>query len=459
MRKIAVKLTLAFLLIGLTGAMLVAVILQLRTRFAFDQFISNRDQQSWAENLVEYYQSNGGWQGVADHLSSVIGIPYINFASRRDFTHSGGLAPFTLVGPDHTILVSSSESRLGATVADSDLQQAIPLIAGNQPVGWLILTPPSRQWISGSPEGIFLGTINSATLASAGVAALLALILGGLLAITLTRSLREMTEATNEFAQGKFGRQVKIRSKDELGKLASSFNKMSHDLALAAEQRRQMTADIAHDLRTPLSVLSGYAEALSDGKLPGSTEIYEVLYTETQHLSRLVEDLRMLSLVETGELPLIRQPTSPQALLERVAACHVATAQQKGVTLRVEAVEGLPQMSMDPERMAQVLNNLIGNALRYTPSGGEVTLGARQAAESGKVQLWVRDTGSGISPEDLPHVFDRFYRGDPARQQNGESGLGLAIARSIVEAHGGSLRVESASGQGATFTMEFEGGQ
>jgi signal transduction histidine kinase len=298
-----------------------------------------------------------------------------------------------------------------------------------------------------------LNSINRATLVSGLVATALALLLGGLLAFTFTRTLRELTEATNEVAAGKLGRQVKIRSRDELGDLASSFNKMSLDLQQATRARRQMTADIAHDLRTPLSVISGYAEALSDGKLPGSPEIYAILHQETQQLNNLVEDLRTLSLADIGELSLTLQPADPRSMLERVAARHALAAELKGVTLAVETSDELPQVRVDPERMDQVFNNLVGNALRYTPAGGRILLSAGAAGDGLRFQ--VQDSGSGISAEDLPHVFDRFYRGDPARQQNGESGLGLAIAKSIVEAHGGSIRVESTNGQGARFTIDL----
>jgi signal transduction histidine kinase len=229
---------------------------------------------------------------------------------------------------------------------------------------------------------------------------------------------------------------------------------MSLDLEQATLARRQMTADIAHDLRSPLSVISGYAEALSDGKLPGTPEVYNILHQETRQLSRLVEDLRLLSLADAGELQLILQPCDPQALLERVAARHAVTAQQHGVALRVEAGSGLPSLSLDSERMAQVLDNLILNAFRYTPPAGEITLSARQQEQV--IEIQVSDNGSGISAAELPHIFDRFYRGDAARQQNGESGLGLAIAKSIVEAHGGTIRVESTPGEGSTFTIALK---
>jgi signal transduction histidine kinase len=212
-----------------------------------------------------------------------------------------------------------------------------------------------------------------------------------------------------------------------------------------------MTADIAHDLRTPLSVIGGYTEALSEGKLPGNDEVYRVLHQETQYLKRLIDDLRVLSLADAGELPLHIQDLKPQACLEQALHRHLLAAGEKDITLRLEAGQDLPAVKADPERMNQVFDNLIGNALRHTPPGGEILLSARRA--DGQVLFEVRDTGAGIAPDDLPNIFNRFYKGDKSRSGQGASGLGLAIAKSIVVAHQGSITVESSPGQGARFMI------
>jgi signal transduction histidine kinase len=265
---------------------------------------------------------------------------------------------------------------------------------------------------------------------------------------------RELTAATQVVAQGELGHQVPVRGQDELGELAASFNRMSADLAHSAELRRQMTADVAHELRTPLSLIMGYTEALSDGKLQGSPETFDILHEEAQRLSRLVDDLRTLSLADAGELSLTRRLAAPQALLERAAAAHAAQAQQQSVSLQVEVEQDLPEVEVDPDRIAQVLDNLVSNALRYTPAGGGIVLSAVQ--QPGSLYIHVRDNGDGIDPEELPHIFERFYRGDKARQKReGESGLGLAIARSLVQAHGGSISATSEPGAGATFTVQL----
>jgi signal transduction histidine kinase len=260
-----------------------------------------------------------------------------------------------------------------------------------------------------------------------------------------------LTEATRAVAGGDLGHQVPVRTSDEIGDLAKSFNQMSADLAHSNQLRRQMTADIAHDLRTPLSVILGYSEALADGKLPGTPETYEAMHLQAQHLNRLIDDLRTLSLADAGQLSLLRRPVEPRDLLEHTALAHLPAAESRRIALTVDADDG-PPVIVDPDRLLQVLGNLVSNALRHTPDGGHVTLSAIH--EDGHVMLRIRDSGPGIPADDLPHIFDRFYRGDQARQANGASGLGLAIARSLVEAHGGRLTAENTTG-GALFTIQL----
>jgi signal transduction histidine kinase len=451
MRSLAVKLTLAFLLVGLTGSILVTVIIQSQTRAAFSNFIVNQAQQNLAENLVTYYQTNGSWAGVSNNIYLQQGA--LPSEPKGGLGMPPGGSPFTLVGSDRIVISSNQPDEVGQTISKSDLSRAIVLQSNSQNIGWLILTPIRQKFSTNTPEGNFLRTVNSATLLSASVAILLAVCLGGLLAFTMTRSLRDLTEATVEIAKGKFGKQVRVRSKDEIGELAESFNQMSFDLEQATKSRQQMTADIAHDLRSPLSVITGYAEALSDNKLPGTPEVYNILLQETRHLDRLVDDLRLLSLADTGELSLTFQPIQPHLLLERVSSRHAVAGNQRNIDLQMDAADDLPLVNVDMERMSQVLDNLILNAFRYTPEGGFVMLGAFVSGDL--VLITVKDTGRGIAEEDLPHIFDRFYRGDKSRPHNGESGLGLAIAKSIVEAHGGKISVESAPNLGTQFTISL----
>jgi two-component system sensor histidine kinase BaeS len=447
MRSIIYKFTLAFLFVGLTGSILVAIIVWARTQSAFNQFLFNREQQSLVNSLTDYYAANGSWDGIPFNIQPMFFPRNREGMINRDWTR------FILIDADHNVIFSMLPEQTGQPISMRDLDTAIPLQVEDTTVGWLILASPSWERIPNSPEDLFLRTFNRATLLSALVALVLAIVLGSVLAFTMTHSLRDLTEATMKIAQGELGLQVKVRSKDELGKLAESFNQMSLELEQATLARRQMTADIAHDLRSPLSVIAGYTEALSDGKLPGTPEVYAVLHQETKHLNRLIEDLRTLSLADAGELSLTRQVIDPQILIKRAVSRFAVTAQQKDISLQFKLAGDLARMSVDVDRMAQVFDNLLLNAFRYTPQGGEIRLSA--CAEGDWVALKVQDNGDGIDPQDLPYIFDRFYRGDKARQQDGESGLGLAIVRSIVEIHGGKITVESSLGQGAVFTIHL----
>jgi len=301
-------------------------------------------------------------------------------------------------------------------------------------------------------EETYLTRTNLGLLYAALGALAVALALGILLARALTRPIRALTVAIHAMAAGDLKQNVQVKSMDELGELAAAFNQMSADLDRLVKARRQMTADIAHDLRNPLTVIGGYIESMHDGVLKPTPERLSAMQAEVQHLERLVEDLRTLSQADAGELVLNREPVAVPALLERAVQSYRPLADKQGVRLTIEAEKGLPVVQADPERLARVLGNLISNSLRYTPEGGEIALKA-QAHGGSQMKLTVSDNGQGIAPEALPYIFDRLYRADPARSRGEESGLGLAIARSIVEAHGGKISAESEPGKGTTMTI------
>ncbi|MCA9928324.1 MAG: HAMP domain-containing histidine kinase, partial [Anaerolineales bacterium] len=341
----------------------------------------------------------------------------------------------------------------GDTVSGNRLDSAIPIEVNDRVVALVLFgeTNTQPETITDSPEIQFLDGVNRTVRFGVLGAVMLALLLGTLLARTISRPVQEMTAATERVAQGDLGHQVPVRTKDEIGKLAASFNKMSADLAQSTRLRRQMTADIAHDLRTPLSIILGYTEALSDGKMAADADILHVMHDKAKQLQRLVEDLRTLALADAGELSLIRRLVEPQMMLEHTALAHMVQAEAQNVSLHVEVDPDTPTIYVDRERMGQVLGNLVSNALRYTPNGGRITLGA--SSDGAQVTLRVADTGAGIAAEDLPHIFDRFYRVDKSRHNpSNESGLGLAIAKSIVQVHGGEITaVSDGPGYGTTF--------
>ena len=245
---------------------------------------------------------------------------------------------------------------------------------------------------------------------------------------------------------------VPVESDDELGQLAVAFNSMAGSIERQEQLRRNMVGDVAHELRTPLTNLRGYLEAVRDSLIPADTALVDSLYEETMLLTRLVTDLHELAQAEAGQLNLLRAPAAVSDVVEQAVQILRPQADAKGVTLAVDLPPDLPEVDIDRERIGQVLRNLMNNALAHTPAGGEIGVSARR--DGGFVSVAVRDTGEGISPDDLPHVFDRFYRADRSRaRQTGGYGLGLAIVRQLVVSHGGTITVESRVGQGSTFTF------
>jgi signal transduction histidine kinase len=288
-----------------------------------------------------------------------------------------------------------------------------------------------------------------------GLAILLALALrlvGGLAVRRVTSPLSDTMRAANALAGGDLTARVPVRGSREFRHLADSFNRMAGALETADRQRRELLADVAHELRTPLTVVQGNLEGLRDGVYQPTPEHLDLILDETLKLGRLVDDLRLLTLAEAGQLSLDLQALDVPQLLADLRDAFACQADEAGIKLTVEAVQSLPRLTADPQRLGQVLGNLIGNALRHTPRGGHVTLGAALAPAGDAVRLWVADTGEGIAADDLPRIFDRFWRGDPARshEAGAGTGLGLAIARSLVEAHGGSIWANSQPGQGTT---------
>ncbi len=298
----------------------------------------------------------------------------------------------------------------------------------------------------------FLAAINRALLLAAVVAGLAAVLLTAGLSRRILGPVSTLTAAARRMERGDLSQRVEVQSNDEIGELARAFNAMADGLTRLEDLRRSMVSDVAHELRTPLSNIRGYLEALQDGIVEPKREVIDSLHEEAMLLNRLVDDLQELALAEAGRLKLERQPVAPADLVNRAMEAARAQAAAGGITLQVDLPADLSLVDVDPQRIGQVLGNLLSNALTHTPPGGEVVVVA-QARES-EVELSVSDTGEGILPEHLPFIFERFYRADKSRSRaTGGTGLGLAIARQLVEAHGGRIEVESEVGQGAVFTF------
>jgi signal transduction histidine kinase len=284
----------------------------------------------------------------------------------------------------------------------------------------------------------------------AGVLGLvLALVLSLVLAGRISRPLSGLTGATRKITSGDYSERVSVGGAKEVEELGEAFNTLAESLDRNEELRKNMVADIAHELRNPLATLRGQLELLQDGKIDCDREAVDSLMEDAVMLSRLVEDLRQLSLVEAGKLDLDFGPVDIDELLGEVASRMRHETSQKGITLSIEAAEGVPAVRADHVRTAQVLRNLVSNSVVHTPAGGSVRLAAEKSG--GKVIISVTDNGAGIDGEELPFIFERFYRTDKSRSRStGGAGLGLSIARSLVEAQGGRIWIESEVGKGTT---------
>ena len=273
---------------------------------------------------------------------------------------------------------------------------------------------------------------------------------------TLTAPLRHLAEAAQAIGARDFSRRVEARGTEEVREVAQAFNKMVDDLEQAEILRRNLLADVAHELRTPLSVVQGNLRAILDEVYPMEQEEIARLYDQTRLLGRLVEDLHELAQAEAKQLPLNLRPVELGELVRDVVETFGPAAKAEETNLSMDIPDDLPAVQVDPARMTQVLHNLLSNALRHTPSGGTISVGAGRGEDS--VWLAVQDTGEGIPLEDLSHVFDRFYRVDRARARGtGGTGLGLAIVRAIVEMHGGKVWADSdgVPGHGSRFTIQI----
>jgi signal transduction histidine kinase len=495
LRSLAFRLVLAFLFISLIGAVLVAVIARQGILAQFDQLREENLQTEFIDRVTDFYTLTGAWQGVHQYLYPQSrpnsGVPPQQLSSglginpqaqnNPNLPRPAGSQPqneqpqnlpvqnqaldqqavrqvesfYLLVNADGRVIVPAGSYTRGQMLSDEVLQSGEVIVVNEAVVGYVLSSDRELKDVPlGVHETRYLEATNSALLIGALFGALAALVVGVLLARTLTSPLRRLTAAIQAMARGDLGQQVPVKSRDELGSLAAAFNQMSADLARANELRRQMTADIAHDLRSPLTVIAGYTESMRDGVLEPSSERFKVIEQEVQHLQHLVEDLRTLSLADAKELPLNSGRVAPSELIERTAAAYAHQAGQAAVEIETHISAQLPELIVDAERMAQVLGNLVSNALRYTPPGGRISLSAWQQNKS--VRLSVEDSGAGIPEDILPNIFERFYRADDSRYQiSDESGLGLAIARSIVEAHGGSISVCSEIGRGTCFTINL----
>jgi len=448
MRSITSKLIIAFLSIGVVSVAVIFVTARWNTRQEFINFLTEQNQTNVITQLTEYYLVNGSWVKV--------GTIFIQQQQQPDYDHRPP-QPFTLADKNGIVVFSNGKYKPGDKLSEADFASGTPIREDGRVIGIYV---PLRMPFEGRPRELeFIERINMTLFYGAVIGAVLALFLGIIISRTLTRPIRELTQATHAISEGDLSQQVPVRTKDELGELAQAFNRMSTELSRSVNSRKQMTADIAHELRTPLSLILGHAEAVHDGVLPPTQENFEIIREEATRLEHLVNDLRTLSLADAGELTINPQVIEPERLINEVASLYQYEARKKNISLEVDVASPLSTIEVDPGRMTQVLTNILDNATRHTPEGGRITLSAKQVDRN--VELSVQDSGPGVPAKTLDRIFERFYRTDSSRQRDGGipggSGLGLAIAKSIVQAHGGQLMAESEPGNGLKITISLPG--
>ncbi|MGC9018399.1 MAG: sensor histidine kinase [Candidatus Bipolaricaulaceae bacterium] len=446
----------------LTGALaLVAVLAAVGTYFLAakalgDRFQAYRQQereiagQELAQLLGQFWETRGSWAGVDQLFRARVEV-YL-FRQGRAVSLTGQMGRYLLLDREGRVVASGEPSLLGRDSSlDPSLREkvqryGIPVVSGGRQVGTLVPIDPA---VLSPLEEDFLSSVRRAALAGGAVALAIALLLGTFLAAELCAPLERLIQATERIAKGDLAHRVVVRTKDEIGKLAEAFNRMAEALQRLEAARRQFLADVAHELRTPLSVIRGNLEALLDGAFPLTPESLAPVYEETLHLGELVEDLRTLTLADTGHLPLEKEEMEIGELVAEVVEAVRPVAAEEGIKIALEREPNLFVLA-DPRRIRQVLGNLLSNALRFSPQGSTITVSAiRQGAEA---WVSVQDQGPGIPEEDFPHIFERFYKADKSRSEGG-TGLGLAIAKEIVQAHGGRIWAENRNGARFTFSL------
>ena len=419
------------------------------------------------QTLSQFYSTNNGWQGLQPMLE-----------------RAGFLAGREIVVLDEDGAVVGDTGRPAETAGEAVKGKSSPIIVASHHVGSVLIGPGHglrRSFVFGRPgesprtrfgergdrpppEGFdsfeeppwtrFADATNRSLLWAGTAAGAGGLLLVSLMSRRLLRSVRVLNSAAQRLGTGDLSQRVDAPGRDEIGQLARTFNVMADGLANAERQRRNMVADVAHELRTPLSNIQGYVEAVRDGVLEPDSATVNTIHEQVVHLTGLVEDLRLLAQTEADDFTLNREPGSLVDAVRASVEAVRARAEAKGVGVDIDLKTESLSVDFDRTRIAQVMGNLLDNAIRHTPSGGTVTVSV--AVEGFTASIAVADTGEGIAAEVLPYVFERFYRVDRSRNRaTGGVGLGLTIARHLVEAHGGSIRAESAAGRGSRFVFEL----
>ena len=453
----------AFTLVIAIGVLVTVVVTRQGAASRFAHFMINHHMvrpEQLQSTLADYYREHGSWTGLDTNFSAIIELS-------TDGTMSDVMGSMMGMNNNHIqvldmagTVVASSQSvtgngrQLGRQMNSS--VQRWPITVNETQVGELVAEGGLMVGASARNNSLVAG-VTRAVLVAGLTAGLVGLLLALLLVRQITRPLGSLTQAASQIAGGDLSVRVPVQSRDELGELATTFNQMASSLETQEKLRRNLMADVAHELRTPLAGIQGTVEALQDGIFPPTGENLQAVHEQVMLLNRLVEDLRTLANAEAGQLSLDRLPLNLTELCQRQVTAFQSHALTKAVSLTFDHEPAAITMAGDDQRLSQVLNNLLDNALRHTPPGGAIQV--ELTSTNGKARLAVVDNGEGVPNDALPYLFDRFYRADASRnRRTGGSGLGLAIVRQIVQAHGGRIWAESppiGQPQGSAFIIEL----
>jgi len=448
------RLLIAFLAVILVTIGTVFLFINLRTSGEIGQFERRGEEAHFARllySLTRYYSERGDWTGVQARVAEM-GSLY----GRR----------IVLTDEDGTVVADSQGELIGQTYQPPSSEEPLLLPALPPPPYPFLPSPPPAAEASGTvyigPQALTDPTSPRFLSHSITQFIIWGCLIGGGVALAMTLILsrrilspiKALTEAAKRLGQGDFSPRLELKDKGEVGELARAFNSMAGDLERAEQLRRNMVADVAHELRTPLSNIRGYLEAVNDGVMKPDAAAIKSLNEEAGRLAHLVDELQELSLAESGELKLACQAEDISRLIDQAMLATQAQVTAKGISLSADFREELPPVNIDSQRIAQVLHNLLDNAIAHTDRGGSVTISAVRQGTG--IEVAVTDTGEGIPAEDLPNIFERFYRVDKSRARaTGGSGLGLTITKRLVEAHGGIITVQSQPGKGSRFAFSL----
>ena len=441
----------SFGLIILVALGTVAIVSRITTEQEVQTFLGHGGQaglENIANSLESYFETNGSWDGVSSAFK--VG------AGRGQGQGSGANAAgrdYQLADSTGKILLSPKSSDVGTMLPEATISQAINLTVSGNTVGYLIPQGGLLE-LPDDFEELLIERVNQASLVAGLISGAVAILSALVLAALILRPIRELTTAAKNMGQGDLTQRVKVQGEGELATLGQTFNQMSLSLQEAESRRMAMTADIAHELRNPLAIQRAHLEALQDGVFPLTQENLIMISEQNQQLTRLVEDLRTLALADAGELVLNKRLLSLSQFCQETLVRFEPQAQGKDIRLTADCEGENLLVEVDKERLQQIYDNLMQNALRYTPAGGFIRLTFTQQGQHAICR--VHNSGSQLSAEAQRHLFERFYRSEKARDRStGGTGLGLSIARKLAEAHGGSLRGQNHPSEGVVFELSL----